>query len=205
MKIIENADTIQALLKQHDILSIFSDTVPCTLYEFEKGEFLNNELDPYNYFCFIISGASRILHIREDGSMFQIALINDFTCFGDIEFATGNYSPYLVEITKRTQCIAIPLQLCRKQLENDPLFLRFVLKNIGEKMEKITSENVLPKDLEERVLYYINYMCKNKTLRGVENASSALSCSKRQLLRILKKMCDEGILIKEGKGTYRIR
>ena len=205
MKKIKNEKQIHELLTKYHILSYFTyPNLPFELYIFEKGEFLNNEIDPYNYFCFILSGSSRILHVREDGSTKQIATIHESTCFGDIEFATGMYSAYLVEILKKTYCLAIPLSSCRKQLENDPVFLRYVLRNIGEKMEKVTTETVLPRDLEERVLYYIRYRCENKTLQGVENTASALSCSKRQLLRILKKMCEEEILVKEGKGTYKL-
>ena len=46
--------------------------------------------------------------------------------------------------------------------------------------------------------------CPDMTLTGVEKASLSLPCSKRQLLRILRTLQEEGIVIKTGKGKYRL-
>ena len=43
------------------------------------------------------------------------------------------------------------------------------------------------------------------SLKSIEEATNYLHCSRRQLQRILKKLCDEGKMIKEGKGKYKIK
>lgn len=58
--------------------------------------------------------------------------------------------------------------------------------------------------VEERFLYYLKYYCYG-SLKSIEEATNYLHCSRRQLQRILKKLCDEGKMIKEGKGKYKIK
>lgn len=50
----------------------------------------------------------------------------------------------------------------------------------------------------------MHYYCED-SLKSIEEAINYLHCSRRQLQRILKKLCDENILIKEGKGKYKIK
>ena len=52
--------------------------------------------------------------------------------------------------------------------------------------------------------YYLKYYCYG-SLKSIEEATNYLHCSRRQLQRILKKLCDEGKMIKEGKGKYKIK
>ncbi|WP_270463717.1 hypothetical protein [Faecalibacillus intestinalis] len=50
----------------------------------------------------------------------------------------------------------------------------------------------------------LKYYCYG-SLKSIEEATNYLHCSRRQLQRILKKLCDEGKMIKEGKGKYKIK
>ena len=205
MKKVKDMKKLNEYLDQYHIRDCFSDPdLPFELYSFEKGEFLNNELDPFLYFSFVVSGTIRILHIREDGSVYEIASGRGPFSLGDMEFGSGEMSPYLVEVIRKTFCISLPLEKCRTKLENDPAFLRYLLRTIAEKMMAVTASLAMPKTLSEKVIHYMQYECPNQTLVGVERASYSLSCSKRQLLRILKQLCEEGIVEKTGRGTYHL-
>jgi Mn-dependent DtxR family transcriptional regulator len=61
-----------------------------------------------------------------------------------------------------------------------------------------------PDSLEERLLFYMEKRCEGQILQGVEKAASSIQCSKRQLLRILKRLTEEGIVVKTGKGRYQL-
>ena len=206
MKIIKDEKRTGTAVHTYGIHRFFSDPdLPFAMVQFDKGEYLNNLLDPSRYISFIISGTIRILNIRDDGSMYEIASGSGFTCLGDLEFASGDVSPYLVEAVRKTVCIAVPLKECRKKLENDPVFLRYILRSVARKLHAATAMAAGPKTLEEKVLYFMENECENQTLKGVEKASYALSCSKRQLLRILKRLCEEGRVVKTAKGAYLLR
>jgi CRP-like cAMP-binding protein len=206
MKKTNSQKRLQTFLEADHISSFFSSPdLPFELYQFEKGEFLNNELDPSGYLLFPVSGSIRILHVRDDGSMYQIASGRSLTCLGDMEFASGRISPYLVEAVTVCQCIVLPLKNTRSSLENDPVFLRFLLCQLAEKMDLSTASQAIPRSLKERLDFYIRTQCTDNTLKGVAKAASALGVSRRQLLRILKQMCEEGTMAKTGKGTYTLQ
>lgn len=206
MKKIKDGQKLMKMIRQYHITECFSDpALDFELYCFEKGEYLNNHLDPSEWLVFAVSGMTRILHVRDDDSLYEISSGSGYAFFGDVEFVQKKVSPYLVEVMRRTWCIVLPLKRYRKQLEKDPVFLMFLLKHLSEKLENATASSALPKTLEDRVIYYIETQCQNRTLHGVERAASALSCSRRQLLRILKNLCEKGIAEKTGKGKYILK
>ncbi len=206
MKKINSSKQLHSLLEANHISSFFtSPDLPFELYQFAKGEFLNNKLDPSRYLLFPVSGSVRILHVRDDGTMYQIASGRSLTCLGDMEFASGRISPYLVEAVTSCRCIVLPLQNVRTILENDPVFLRFLLGQLAAKMDLSTASQAIPRSLKERLDFYIRTQCTDNTLKGVAKTASALAVSRRQLLRILKQMCEEGIMTKTGKGSYVLK
>ena len=59
--------------------------------------------------------------------------------------------------------------------------------------------------LEEKVLFFLQKVQTSHEISSVNNALQPLHCSRRQLQRVLKKLCDEGRLVKTGRGRYRLR
>ena len=205
MEYIKDEKKLDALLDRYHIRNLFDcGPLPFRLVRFKKGEFISSELDPLDHLSFVVSGRIRIFHIRDDGGTSEISSGSSFTCLGDLEFASGHMSPYLIEALDSCLLITLPLKRCRKEIENDPVFLRFLLSSIAEKTEKITAMNVVPGNLKERVIFHMRNNCENSTLKGVEQTAGSLLCSKRQLLRILKELCAEGTVVKTGRGKYML-
>ena len=205
MKKIENQELMEKYLKKHRIREYFSTPeLPFQLYRLEKGEYLNNELDPKDYFSFIVEGAYQIINVDDSGKTQSFPVSEGFNCLGDLEFAIGEYSPYLIEIRRTSWFITLPLNDARSLLENDPLLLRFITRQLGMKVKR--SQNLLLEggNHEERLLYYIRSVCTDGTFSGVEKAAAYVRVSRRQLQRILHKFIEQGILEKTGKGTYRL-
>ena len=69
---------------------------------------------------------------------------------------------------------------------------------------KTASERIDDRPLEERLLSYVRYGCEDSVMEGIERATYSLHCSRRQLHRLLAKLCGEGRLERIGKGRYRI-
>ena len=205
MKRIHDTKRITAYLKDSGLSACFSDhSLPFELYTFTRGEILNNSLDPYDHICFLLEGDIRICHIRDDGTPFEIAVCSGLTCLGDIEFASGVFSSHIIETMTPAVCLALPLAQCRSVLENDPVFLRFILHSIANKIIGMSNMISMPSGLRERVLYYMRMQCPGGELRSVLKASQALACSQRQLLRILKDLCREKTVEHTGHGRYQL-
>ena len=76
-------------------------------------------------------------------------------------------------------------------------------KRIAGKEGELQAKKILNHYLNENGLL-LKYYCYG-SLKSIEEATNYLHCSRRQLQRILKKLCDEGKMIKEGKGKYKIK
>ena len=206
MKKIENNKRKEAYLKQYSVRSLFRwpEQIGFELYEFSKGEIINNLLDPIDYLLFTVDGRIRICNIRNNGTLALLAEGGEFTVLGDVEFATGEVSSYVVEAASRVICLSVEVKKHRSVLENDPVFLSFLLKSVAEKLDMTTAYILEPEDLRERTLYYLEHK-DDQALKGVAAAASYLHCSKRQLLRILKSLQEENRVIRTGRGTYRLK
>ncbi len=203
MKKIENDKRIEAYLDRYSVRSFFRfpDQIGFELYEFSKGEIINNLMDPIDYLLFTVGGKIRICNVRNDGTPVLLAEEEGFTVLGDVEFASNEVSAYIVEAASKVRCLSVDVNRYRDILENDPVFLSFLLRSVAGKLTLTTAYILEPEDLRERTIYYL----QNQTLSGVASAASYLHCSKRQLLRILKRLQEEGTIIKTGRGTYRLK
>lgn len=58
--------------------------------------------------------------------------------------------------------------------------------------------------LEEKVLLYVRKMQPEHEIRSVNETMQFLHCSRRQLQRVLKKLCEDELLVKTNRGHYRL-
>ena len=174
------------------------------LVEFEKGEILNDPLQLLSCFYIIVRGSVSIYHLTEDGSIRYISKAASGTLLGDMEFSgAGNPSLY-IEAAEPVVCLAVPFRENQSVLENDPVFLRFVLGQLVGKLSLSAVMTASAQTLEEKVLFLLRKVQADHAIASVNHALQALHCSRRQLQRVLKKLCDEGLVVKTGRGCYRL-
>jgi len=204
MKKIDDHKRLHGYITLHHMNDLFSmPDVPFELYALDKGEFINHVLDPNEHMNFLVDGKIRIYNLRDDNSLYQISRWNGFMCLSDMEFVRMTHKEYMVECQSPCEVVSIPLNRIRGLLENDPVFLRFLLLSLGKKLASMSESLAETGDLRSRVLYAMTYEM-NGTLSGVGHAAEGLKCSRRQLQRLLKELCDEGIIVKIKKGTYAL-
>lgn len=175
------------------------------LVEFEKGEILNDPLQLLSRFYIIVMGSVSIYHLTEDGSIRYISKAASGTLLGDMEFSgAGNQSLY-IEAAETVLCLDLPFRENLEVLENDPVFLRFVLGQLAGKLSLSAVMTASAQTLEEKVLFFLRKVQGDHAISSVNHALQALHCSRRQLQRVLKKLCDEGLVVKTGRGNYRLK
>lgn len=175
------------------------------LVEFEKGEILNDPLKLLDRFYILVRGSVSIYNLTEDGSIRYISKASSGTLLGDMEFSgVGNQSFY-IEAAETVLCLAMPFRENQGVLENDPVFLRFVLCQLAEKLSLSAVMTASAQTLEEKVLFFLRKIQADHTISSVNQAFPALHCSRRQLQRVLKKLCEEGQIVKTGRGCYRLK
>lgn len=178
--------------------------VPVFLVSYERGESVVSPYQENRYFQIVSEGSFSIYAIRNDGTRYGLSCGAKDYILGDMEIFVSNENSIFATAESELTAIAIDAQKYREVLLSNNAFLRLLLENMARKLEAITSSDVSPITLKERVLNYMEYKCDGGVLKGVERASSFLHCSSRQLQRILNEMETEGTVEKIGKGSYRL-
>lgn len=101
-------------------------------------------------------------------------------------------------------CLAFSIEENRESLLKNGNFLQMICETMTKKMELITTLDAALATLKQRVLTYMKYKCDNGELKGVEQTAFRLNCSARQLQRILNQYAEEKLVIKIGKGAYKL-
>ena len=175
------------------------------LVEFEKGEILNDPLKSLDRFYILVRGSVSIYHLTEDGTIRYISKASEGTLLGDMEFSGAGNQSFYIEAAETVLCLAMPFRENQSVLENDPVFLRFVVRQLAGKLSLSAGMTVSAQTLEEKVLFFLGKVQADHTISSVNQAFQALHCSRRQLQRVLKKLCDESLIVKMGRGRYRLK
>lgn len=174
------------------------------LVEFEKGEILNDPLQLLSCFYIIVRGSVSIYSLTEDGSIRYISKAASGTLLGDMEFSGAGNQSFYIEAVETVLCLDLPFRENLEVLENDPVFLRFVLGQLAGKLSLSSVMTASAQTLEEKVLFFLRKVQADHAIASENHALQALHCSRRQLQRVLKKLCDEGLVVKTGWGCYRL-
>ena len=175
------------------------------LVEFEKGEILNDPLQPLSLFYILVRGSVSIYSLTEDGSIRYISKAAGGTLLGDMEFSGAGNQSFYIEAAERVLCLAMPFRENLAVLEEDPVFLRFVLSQLAGKLSLSAVMTASAQTLEEKVLFFLRKIQPDHSISSVNQTLQPLHCSRRQLQRVLKKLCGEGLVLKTGRGCYRLK
>lgn len=207
MKHIHDNELIERSVEKHQIHLLF-DTKDLTFQclQYQKGEVLCSPLNSIGYLLFLISGSVQIYALHPDGWKMPVATISEAAgqMFGDMEFCSGKPTAFFVEAAEETICLALSMQDYGERLHQDVRFLHLLLRSVSEKFDLCLSIELTPATLEEKVMRHLE-MLSDHTIHNVEETALHLRCSRRQLQRVLKKLCEDEVVQKVGRGHYCIK
>lgn len=202
---------LAATLAKEKILRHFeTDGLPFRLLRYEKGELLCSPLQPMKDLLFLAEGSIKVYGLREDGSTLSVSLgigrrgPGDPVMLGNIEFAQPEAPAFFTEALDDLLCVALPIEENRAALEQDRAFLRYLVRSLSETLMDLTLLGHAAQPLEERVLTFLRDIQPDHTLHGMTMGERQLRCSRRQLQRVVKLLCEQGRLEKMGRGEYRL-
>lgn len=143
------------------------------LLQFEKGELLNHPLRPLERFLIVAKGRVSIYDLSDDGGIRYVSRAGAGMLLGDVEFCGVDSSTFYTEAEERVLCLALPFAENRAALENDPVFLRFALCQMAQKLTMSTMD-VTTQTLEEKLLLYLDKVQPEHTVRSVNETVIAL-------------------------------
>lgn len=205
MKRIYDPAQIAALLEKTGAQSHF-DTPGLVFQAFcyEKGEYIASPGHLLDWLLFIAQGTVRIYGIHENGTLLPVDQLKKPALIGDLEYAEEGHSLFYAEAATPVTCLALPVSAYRPQLDQDIRFLHTLLNSYTYKLKIFSAISITSVSIEERVLLYMKTACPQHELKGIESAVLQLRCSRRQLQRVLCKLCNENRIQKVGKGRYRL-
>lgn len=196
---------VESYLKQTKFKSVMSRLQKhLFVAQYQKGEFVTTPLQEEHLFQIIVQGTVSIYFIRDDGSIYSLANSRENDLLGEMEIFAHQPNNVYAEANNDVICLALPVEASRDALLENCQFLRLVCESLTQKMESITTFDAAPTNLKQRVLIYMMYKCSKGELKGLQQAAFHLNCSARQLQRILNQHESDGIVIKTGKGTYKL-
>lgn len=205
METVNNPRLRDRYLQERQILQHFSTCVPhFLLLHYLPGELLTNPFSPSRYLQFVVDGDLLLYDMPDEESAFMIkASFNDVGFLGDVELLDAKFVPFFVEAKTDVYTLALYLDRYQQTLLQDPVFLRYVCLSLAAKLNDAVA-NTQPMPLKERVARALRRFEVGDCFSDIARRAKNLNVSNRQLLRVLKDYCGEGVLLHEKKGVYRL-
>lgn len=205
MKIVNNRALLERFLEKHQIKDYFSLCQPrFQLLRYSPGELLTTPFTPSQYLQFIVKGELLLYDMPNENSSVSLQTSRgDLRLIGDMELLDITFVPFFVEARTEVYTAAISLEQYRETLLQDPVFLRHICFSLAGKLRGATDAS-LHISLRDRLTAYISRLGPGAELRGVARLAEQLNASERQMIRVLKSLCEEGVLQHEKAGRYRV-
>ena len=192
-------------LEKRRIHDLFSTCVPnFFLLHYQPGELLTNPFSPSQYLQFVVEGELLLYDMPdEDSTVMLQTYYNEVNLLGEVELLDAQFTPFFVEARTDVYTLALYLDQYQQILLNDPAFLRYLCSCLASKLNgAVASSMQMP--LKKRVALSLQYADDSQCITDIGRLAKTFNVSNRQLLRVLKDFCQEGILEHSQKGVYRI-
>ena len=205
LEIVKNKALLDSFLDDRHIYDYFSTCSPrFFLLHYRQGELLTTPFTPSQYLQFMIEGDLLLYEMPNENSTVSLQTShNDIRMIGDMELLDVDFVPFFVEARTDVYTAAFYLEQYRSSLLQDPVFLRLVCRSLAGKLRGATDVS-LHIGLKNRLAAYIDRKGVGYEIKGVSSLSEQLNVSERQMIRVLKRFCEDGVLKKEKAGHYRI-
>lgn len=205
MECLANRELLEKTLKKWGIPGHFDSAgLQFRLVKYKRGELLVAPFKPMDELLFLVQGKVSIYSLREDGSSFSVYLAGQSVLLGDVEFIRKEPLPFYTEALEDVQCVALSMERHREKLEKDVRFLNFLLHSVADKFHMFFQIGNPAQPVEEKLVAFLRDIQPDHTLHGMNAGVMQLHCSRSQLQRVVRKLCDEGVLEKRKKGEYRL-
>ena len=205
METVNNRKLRDQYIHAQGIMNCFSICKPnFLLLHYSPHELLTTPFSPSQYLQFIVDGDLLLYDMSDEESTVMIQTsFSEVPLLGDMEFLDTQFTPFFVEARTDVYTLAIYQSQYREVLQKDPVFLLYLCRALASKLNgAVADSRHMP--LRLRVELSLKYASENDEITNIGHLAKTLNVSNRQLLRVLKELCSEGILEHTDKGRYRV-
>lgn len=176
---------------------------------YKKNSFILEAGIPVKFLGFLVEGKIEVNSILENGNHIIIDELFTPSIFGDIEYIAKiqNTLQNLVVKENHTKILSIPFSVLDEKLCNNVYFWKKLAVESADKLIK-TNYSVLKKlnnKLEDIIIDLLMENNYEYQYHSIDSFSKILNVSYRNLTRVLKKLVDDGVIIKENKKIKFIK
>lgn len=205
METLQNSALRDRYIRENGLADLFSGKMPVMiLLHYAPGDLLTTPFSPSGLLQFVVKGDLLLYDMPDENSTVMLQTnYNDVKLLGDVELLNSSFAPFFVEARSDVHTLAIHLDQYRTQLLNDPVFLRYVCGILSDKLAgAVRANDHAP--LKVKVEKSLRYASVGHRIDNIAGIAKQLGVSNRQLLRVLREMCEQGVLEHEKKGVYRV-
>ena len=196
----------EKFLQRSHVAEHFSRVEPhFILLHYKPGELLTTPFSPSQYLQFVVQGELLMYDMPDEESTITLeTTYHDVNILGDMELLDARFTPFFVEAKTDVYTLAIHLEPYREELLEDAAFLRYLCRNLAIKLNGAVA-TAGQASLRSRVVRALQFGDVGQSFTGIGKLAKSVNVSERQLLRVLKALCAEGVLEHPRKGVYILR
>lgn len=175
------------------------------LCQYDAGEIVLEAQEELSFYYFFISGKLKVFQRQMTGRNLLIQFYTQFDSLGDVELTQALPVTCTVEAIEKSYLFRIEASMLRKYTENDPRFLKHVIRSLSNKL-RIADENHafnLLNPVKNRLASYILWHKGSSESiafdESLQDISEFIGTTYRQLHRAFMQLEEEGVLRRRGK------
>lgn len=176
------------------------------LMTYARSEYLCRDGVPLEYLLIVVNGSAKVTVTGGNGKTLLIRLYSGQGIIGELEFMLGREFTRDVQATSPVACIGIPVNVYRGYLRSSAPFLNYMGASLAQKLHRQTSNsslNILVPVKTRLCAFILLTNVAGEFSENLAEVADLLGVSYRHLLRVLRQLCDEGMLAKSGRA-YKI-
>lgn len=194
-----------ALLKRYGLDA--AALTGCQVFCYEQNEFVMQQGERLKWLCAILSGTAKICVGASNGRNLILRYYVSEGLFGDLELMSEDETASTTVIAvSELRCAAIPIAENERALRGNLAFVSYVAKEQALSLRDRGEAHMVSAlfSSEERLCSYLLATAHNGIMTEyLTDMAQSVGVSYRHALRIIGKLCADGILQKTA-GGYRI-
>lgn len=195
-------------LKQHhlDLLNkygLLDHQSVCEVQQFKSGETIFSQGVEYKYIMIVVSGKAKVCTSAPSGKDLVLAYYLSSGLIGDVELMSNTtYATASVITLSPFEVIIVPFQDDQDLIFKNLTFMTTLAKGLSENLINSShnyTSNALYSGEQRLCTYILQGSYKNYFFDNLTDMAATIGISYRHLLRLLNKLCDDGILKREKR------
>lgn len=213
MKIIKDIDLLEDYVQKLEINTIFQENMTqwMELHYYNSNEEIYTIENPLNYFYFLVKGKLKIHTSLENGKTILLRFYKPLAILGDLELLAEDKIVTNVTSVTDALLIGIARDKINQYALDDPVFLKFIIKNLSHKLYTLSNTMALnlTYPLETKLAsYLISITSDENDVKQIEELKTTntheiatlLGTSYRHLNRILHDFTKQGLIERKEKN-----